>query len=305
MRILDRMVVLPSLTVDHEGRQLNVWLSGAEAGPVLLYQPGTPAPPVRWESLERLASELGLRLASYARPGYSGSTRDEGRSVADAASDVGAVMDTLGVQTFTTFGHSGGGPHALACAALLPDRCVAAATLASVAPYDLYEGDWSAGMADANVEEFEWVIGGPDGLEAYLSSQLEGMAGVNGIDVDQTLGDLISQVDREELTGDIAEVIASWFRQTAVDGLHGWLDDDLAFIKPWGFRLDSISTHVTLWHGLQDRMVPLEHGRWLADNIPKAGQRFFDDEGHISMMTRGLRRIITELLDQSTTQISG
>lgn len=265
----------------------------------MLFQPGTPAPPVRWESLERSAADHGLRVVSYARPGYSGSTRFEGRSVGDAARDIAAVMDFLGADTFVTLGHSGGGPHALACAALLGERCAAAATLASVAPYDGFDRGWTSGMALENVEEFSVVIDEPDRLESYLSTQLDSLSGVTSKDVAEAFDGLVSQVDVAAITGEIAELCAGWVRRAAADGLFGWVDDDFAVVSPWGFDLDSIDVPVTVWQGREDRMVPFEHGRWLADHIPSARPRLFADEGHISLMTNRLDEIITDIVDLS------
>ncbi len=122
-------------------RRLNAWLGGAEDGLAVVFHWGTPSPPVHWELLDAAARADGLRLIAYARPGYSGSTRRVGRSIADAAVDTAAVLDELGIGEFVTVGHSGGGPHALACAALLPNRCLAAVSLAGVVPFDAKDID--------------------------------------------------------------------------------------------------------------------------------------------------------------------
>lgn len=249
--------------------------------------------------MERLAAVHGLRVVSYARPGYSGSSRFEGRSVGDAASDIAAVMDFLDASTFLTLGHSGGGPHALACAALLGERCEAAATLASVAPYDIFDGEWTSGMASENVEEFAVAVDHPERLESYLSTQLHSFSGVTAEDVAESFGGLVSQVDVDAMTGEIAELCAGWVRRAAEDGLYGWVDDDLAVVDPWGFDLDSIEVPVSVWQGREDRMVPFEHGRWLTDHIPTARPRLFVDDGHISLMTNRLDEIITDILDLS------
>jgi pimeloyl-ACP methyl ester carboxylesterase len=282
--------------VDVRGRILNVWTGGASDGEVLLYHPGTPFPPVRWPGLDELAGEMGLRLVTYARPGYSGSTRHPGRSVGDAAGDVAAVMDALGVGSFFALGHSGGGPHALACAALLSDRCVSAATLCSVAPFVGFETEWLTGMGEENIAEFGHVIGDPAGLEAYLAGELEAYADVTGEDIAAALGDLVAEVDRDALTGSLAEMFAEGLRRAAVDGLFGWVDDDLAFAKPWGVDLGSITVPVTIWQGRHDRMVPYSHGEYLVQHIPDARAKLLEDEGHLSLMTRRLREVLSGLV---------
>ena len=290
-------------TVKLDGRVLNGWTIGPSGGPVLLYQPGTPEPPVPWPHLESLAMEAGLRLVYYARPGYSGSTRHEGRSVADVASDVEFILDHLGVTEFMTLGHSGGGPHTIACAALLPARCRAAATMGAVAPHDIFDGEWMAGMAAENLAEFEVVVERPESLAEYLAAELDALAGVSGDDVAGAFGDLVSDVDREALSGDFAEFMAACLRRAARDGLYGWVDDDLAFARPWGFALDEVETPVAIWQGRHDRMVPFEHGVWLVDHMPTAIPRLLDDEGHVSLMTTRLGEIVSELCDSYADRV--
>jgi pimeloyl-ACP methyl ester carboxylesterase len=111
-----------------------------------------------------IAARYGLRTVLHARPGYAGSTPLPGRSVADVAADVAVVVDALGADEFVTVGWSGGGPHALATAALLPDRCLGAATIAGVAPYAAAGLDWLAGMGVENIEEFGAAVAGEPAL---------------------------------------------------------------------------------------------------------------------------------------------
>lgn len=289
------MYEAPDFVVDAGERRLNGWSGGADHGPVLLFQPGTPMPPVHWGALDDIARHRGLRLVAYARPGYSGSSRLRGRSVSDVAGDVSLIMDHLGADTFVTLGHSGGGPHALACAALLSDRCIAAATLGGVAPFDLFGPGWMSGMADENVEEFSVVLEGENVLRPYLENELSQYADVTADDVADSLRGLVSQVDRDALTGDLADMMARSLRRAARDGIDGWVDDDLAFARPWGFDLGSLRVPVTVWQGRQDRMVPFSHGEWLVSAIPTATPRLLEEEGHISLMTRLLEGIVADL----------
>jgi pimeloyl-ACP methyl ester carboxylesterase len=286
----------PDLRVPVDDRVLSVWVSGAVEGPALLFQPGTPAPPARWDGLETATRERGLRLVAYARPGYSGSTRQPGRTVADAATDVAAVMSAVGAETFVTLGHSGGGPHALACAALLPERCEAAISLAGVAPYQMFRDEWLNGMAQENLDEFDVALRGEAPLRAHLAAELVGYAGATPDDVAAAFGGLVTEVDRSSLTGDLAAWLARSVRRAALDGLEGWLDDDLAFVEDWGFDLSSITVPVGVWQGRHDAMVPFAHGGWLADLVPAARARLLDDEGHLSLLTRRLGDILDDLL---------
>ena len=273
---------------------LEVMRHGPKDGRVLVFHVGTPNAPDAFPLLTDALDERGWQLVAYARPGYAGSTRREGRSVADAASDVAAILDALGLDRFVTIGWSGGGPHALACAALLQDRCEAAAIVAGVAPFDADGLDFLAGMGPENVEEFGLAATSRAGLEAFLEAELDGHRDVTGEQLADALGGLVSDVDRAALTGDFADGLARLMRRGVSAGTAGWLDDDLAFAKPWGFDLRAIATPASIWHGAQDLMVPFAHGEWLAAHIPGARVHLYDDEGHISLVQQ-LPRILDDL----------
>ncbi|HET6213032.1 MAG TPA: alpha/beta hydrolase, partial [Micromonosporaceae bacterium] len=225
-----------------------------------------------------------------------------GRTVADAAADTRAVLDAYGHDRFVTLGWSGGGPHALACAALLPDRCAAAATLAGVAPYPADGLDWLAGMGPENVVEFGAATDGGAALTTYLEAEAAGLVGVTGDEVAQALGGLVSDVDTASLTGEFAAVVAEMFRRAVSTGIAGWRDDDLAFVRPWGFELAGLGVPVAIWQGGQDRMVPYAHGTWLAGRIPGARAHLYPDEGHLSLVGQ-LGRILDDLLDLAGGQL--
>ena len=280
-------------------RRLNAWLGGAEDGLALVFHTGTPAPPVHWDSLDAAARAHGLRLIAYARPGYSGSTRHRGRSIADAAVDTAAVLDELGTREFVTLGHSGGGPHALASAALLPNRCLAVASLAGVVPFDAVGIDWMAGMADENIEEFNAALEGEAVLRLYLQTYADHFSAVTADEVAASLAGLVADVDRAALTGEIADMMARSLRLAAAEGIEGWLDDDLAFAKPWGFDLGVIEVPVAVWQGRHDRMVPFDHGKWLHSHIATSRSRLSEDEGHISLLSNRLPDILSDLVELS------
>src|SRR2546430_11938509 len=183
-----------------DGRRIEILVAGPEDGMPLVYHYGTPSAAVPYPPMFDEAARRGLRTVVFSRPGYGESTAQPGRSVADVAADTAAVLDALGARRFVTIGKSGGGPHALACAALLPDRCRAAASVAGVAPYGVPGLDWSAGMGADNLDEFGAALrGGPD-LTAYLEAQAPALATIKAPDVVAALGDLTSEVDRAALT---------------------------------------------------------------------------------------------------------
>jgi pimeloyl-ACP methyl ester carboxylesterase len=278
------------------GRDLEVVTSGPEDALPLVYISGTPTGAAYVPDIAEAAAGLGWRYICYSRPGYAGSTTYEGRSVGDAARDVATILDHLGHDRFVTLGWSGGGPHALACAALLPDRCAAVATLGGVAPLDADGLDWFAGMGPENVEEFGIAARTPADLPRWLEKQVPNLIDVTGAQVADMLGGLVDDVDRAAITGESAEVLAEMFRRSVSTGIEGWRDDDYAFTRHWGFELADITVPVSVWQGAHDLMVPFAHGKWLAEHIPGARVHLYDDEGHLSLMAQ-MPRIVDDLRD--------
>jgi pimeloyl-ACP methyl ester carboxylesterase len=279
-----------------DGRRLEAYITGPERGSVLVYHGGTPSAGPLYQPVVAEAARRGLRTLNWSRPGYAGSTRLPGRSVAQVADDVATVLDALDVERCYVAGESGGGPHTLATAALLPDRVIAAATIASVAPYGAEGLDWSAGMGAENLEEFGAAVAGPSELEAFLRQFADALRAISAAEVADSLGDLIPDVDRAALTGEFAESTAASLRASVSSGIWGWFDDDIAFTTPWGFDLASIRVPVTVWQGKQDRMVPYSHAEWLAAHIPGAQLRLEPELGHLSLEVEAFPHVLDELL---------
>jgi pimeloyl-ACP methyl ester carboxylesterase len=280
-----------------DGRRLHygVWGDVVPDRPALVFHHGTSGSALAWDGLVGAARRAGWPVVMSSRPGYASSSRDPGRSVAAVAGDTAALLEHLGVGRFVVAGWSGGGPHALACAALLADRCAAAATLAGVAPYDAEGLDWTEGMGPENVEEFEALAAGTPGLEQRMASELSALAGVQAADLADTLGGLISPPDRACLEGGFAEFMSAWFRLAGTGADGGYWDDNVAFLKPWGFDLDAIAVPVTVWRAGQDLMVPPTHGEWLAAHVPGATGVLKAGEGHISLLEHDIDEIVDRL----------
>jgi pimeloyl-ACP methyl ester carboxylesterase len=292
-------------TVTHDvatpdGRRLAVRSAGAPGARAVLLLTGTPSGGLVFEPFAAAAQARGLSFVAYSRPGYGDSTRRRGRSVGDCAEDVATLAGTLGLERLYVVGWSGGGPHALACAALLPGLVASAATLAGVAPHDAGGLDWSAGMGPENVEEFRRASEGAAALVPFLETYAAELAEVTAEQVADALGGLVTDVDRAALTGELAEYIAAEFREAVRTGVDGWLDDDLAFLRDWGFALDAIGAPVTVWQGAQDLMVPFAHGEWLAANVAGARARLLPDAGHISLVS-GFAEIVDDLLERAAS----
>lgn len=262
--------------------------------PLVLHH-GTPGAAVRFEPMVTAARAVGLRLVTYSRPGYGATAPRTGRSVADAAADTAAILDELGADRFFAIGLSGGGPHALACAALLPDRCIAAATIGGVAPYDAEGLDFLAGMGPENIEEFGLAVQGRAALIPFLEAHRDPMSRSDAAGIIAALDGLLPPVDREALTGAVAEWMVASFHRAVENGTDGWLDDDLAFTRDWGFPLADITVPVAIWQGGLDLMVPPAHGAWLAAHIPTARPHLLPDHGHLSLAVADLPRIVADL----------
>jgi pimeloyl-ACP methyl ester carboxylesterase len=267
-----------------DGRNLEYLVAGPADGTPLVFHHGTPFAALLFEPMVAAATRHGLRTVVYSRPGYAGSSPRPDRTIASVAEDVTALLAELEADRFLTVGWSGGGPHALACAALLPGRCLAAATVAGVAPYSAEGLDWLDGMGAENVEEFAAATAGEQPLTAYLSAQVDSLATVRGDQIAAALGDLVSEVDRRALSDEFADYSAAAFRKAVSAGIAGWRDDDLAFVRDWGFDLAAVRAPVSIWQGAEDRMVPFAHGRWLADRVPGASVHLHPAEGHLSLM---------------------
>ncbi len=278
------------------GRDLDVIVGGADATDALLLINGSPTGVVAFGPEVAGAAARGLRFVTFGRPGYADSTRVPGRSVADIAPDVRALAGQLGVTRLFIVGWSGGGPHALACGALLPDLVAAVATIGGVAPFDADGLDWLDGMAPENHEEFGCAVAGSERLTSYLERFAANLAEVTGDEVADALGELIPPVDRAALTGEFAAFVAASFRDSVRTGIWGWFDDDLAFVRDWGFDLHAIRVPVTIWQGTEDAMVPFAHGRWLVDHVPGAIPRLLEGEGHLSIGISSFDRILDELV---------
>ncbi len=271
-------------TVPVSGGSLEVAVAGPQDGLPMVFHHGTPGGVARYEPMVTAAAERGLRIVLYGRPGYGRSTPRPGRRVADAASDVTAILDGLGARQFVTVGWSGGGPHALACACQLRGRCLAAATLAGVAPFGAAGLDWTAGMAQENIGEFSVALAGEQELTTLLSDVAGAFTSITADQLAESLGALVGEADAEVLRGGLADYLAASFRAGLSSGVAGWRDDDMALISDWGFPLGvpGGAAPVSVWQGDQDRMVPLAHGRWLARHVPAARAHLLAGAGHLT-----------------------
>jgi len=266
------------------GRILTAAAFGPNDGNPVISLHGTPGSRHHRPPDAGLLERTGTRLITFDRPGYGASSRLPGRRVADAAVDVATVADAFTLGHFAVTGYSGGGPHALAVAALLGDRVTRCATVASLAPMDAYGLDFFAGMSAGNLEEFDQALAG----EQAVSAALDPVAGAVAEDVYAFLAALRADLpDADAQVMDRPDV-EQWLAGSVVEGLRpgagGWVDDDLAFTAPWGFDVGTIAVPVGVWHGTVDTLVPVSHAGWLAQAIPGAQGHLVTGAGHLGML---------------------
>jgi len=218
----------------------------------------------------RVLYGLGVRLVTFDRPGYGRSDRLAHRRVADVAADVAAIADQLGIDTFAVLGRSGGGPHALACAALLSGRVTRAAVLVGLAPLAAEGLDWFAGMADSNVSEYTAATAGRESLVACLGPAARGIKADPARLVAAISEEMPEADQRVVADAGIRAMLVRNYAEAVRISADGWIDDTLAFCSPWGFDLADIGMPVLLWHGENDVFSPVAHSRWLARTIPGA-----------------------------------
>jgi pimeloyl-ACP methyl ester carboxylesterase len=290
-RVVERSITTRS------GRELLVQEGGDPAGRAVLVQFGTPGSRILYGPHLRDARERGIRLISYDRPGYGGSTAHPGRSIADCADDVRTVIDVLGIDSCAVWGISGGGPHALACAGLLADRVVAAATLASPAPFDADGLDWFADTGEENVEDDKLILSDPDAARAKLAQDRLELFETTAADAAGSHPTLFSPVDAAVMTGELAYYLTRRNQTGLAPGIEGWWDDSVAMLSPWGFSVDAIEAPVMVWQGRHDQMVPFAHGEWLVRHLRSADPQLSDDDGHLTLVQNRVPAVHAWLLD--------
>ncbi len=274
-----------------DGRTLAVQEAGDPAGRPVLVHMGTPNSRHLYGPNVVDAAARGLRLICYDRPGYGGSTPQPGRSHADCAADVRSICAALQIDRLAIWGISGGGAHALACAALLPDLVVAAASLAGLAPYGAEGLDWFDGMGQDNVDDFQLFRADKAAGRAKLEQDREQFLAASADDVAKAFESLLSPIDAATLTGGVAEYLAYTGHEGLAPGIEGWWEDAVAQAGAWGFEPADISIPVMVMHGRQDRFVPVGHGEWLAARIPGVEARILDHDGHLTLLERRIPEV--------------
>jgi len=279
-----------------DGRTLSVEEAGDPAGRPVLIHMGTPNSRRIYGPHQQDAADRGLRLICYDRPGYGDSSPQPGRTAADCAADVRAICAELGIDRLAMWGISGGGPHVLACAALLPDLVPAAASLASPAPFGADGLDYFDGMGQDNADDTRLYLADQAAAWAKTEEDRDGFLAASPDDLANALASLLTPTDAAVLTGELAKFLSSSMRDGLAQGSQGWWDD-ACIINRWGFDVADITIPVLLMHGREDKFVPFGHGEWLAAHIPGVEARLLDNDGHLTLLEHRVPEVHAWLAD--------
>jgi pimeloyl-ACP methyl ester carboxylesterase len=272
-----------------DGRRLSVEERGDPKGRPVFLLHGTPGSRLGPAPRPSVLYRMGIRLITFDRPGYGGSDRSLGRTVSAAAEDVRLIADALGIGRFGVVGRSGGAPHALACAALLPERTARVGALVGLAPQDAADLDWFDGMTDANVHAYVNAAAGRHRLTATLGRRSLTIRADPAASVAEMRSGLPESDRRIFADAGIQAMLERNFAEGLRSSADGWVDDVMAFSTGWGFELSGIDAPVFLWHGEEDIFAPVEHTRWLGRHIPGARvevERGAAHFGALRVMTR-------------------
>ena len=272
------------------GRKLEYLDNGVESNKAILFLHGTPGCAQAWNSY--LPEVKGVRAIATSRAGYGVSDRHAGRTVANDLQDQQEILDHFGIKSFVSIGWSGGGPHSLNMTR--DQRCRAAFTLAGVGEWGHADLDFLAGMGPENHEEFGEALKGEAAIEVWMKANAVGYKNIKSSELIEAFGGLIGDADKRALTPEVAEMMAVGMRHSGSVSYYGWLDDDLAFVRDFGFDITKIDKPVILYQGDDDFMVPHAHGYWLEKKIPNAKLNFVPGHGHISLIFEYRSQIIKE-----------
>ncbi|CAL9280946.1 alpha/beta fold hydrolase [Streptomyces sp. R02] len=278
-----------------DGRRLRIEIAGDPRGRPVFLLHGMPGSRVGPRPRSLFLYQRGARLISYDRPGYGGSDRRPGRRVADVAEDVARVADALALDRFAVAGRSGGAPHALACAALMPDRVTRAAAMVGLAPRDARGLNWFAGMAPSNVTEFRTAVSDPERFAAGIVPRSERIREDPARLLEELRADLTADDRLIVSDNTVRSMLLRNYREALGTSPYGWIDDALALTGPWGFDPASIKVPVLLWHGQEDVFSPASHSAWLAERIPRATAVLEPSAAHFAAL-RALPRVLEWLL---------
>lgn len=266
-----------------DGRDLEYEVQGPSTGPVALFHHGMPGSAVPMGTVLGSMTARGFRVITYSRAGYGASSHAPGRTVADTAADCAFLLTHLGVERYLVVGWSAGGPHALAGAAVAPESVEGVLLVSSFAPFDADGLDYVEGMGAQNVAQFGTVGHGESAMRELVGQMASAVRGNTSADVGTEMASLLPPVDLAVLTAEYGADNAANMDHGLSRGDEGWVADLAALTSPWGFDFGAVVAPIELWHGAVDQMVPVTHGRWLAEHLPTAEVHLEPEQGHLSI----------------------
>jgi len=278
-----------------DGRELEILDNGINSESAIIFHHGTPDHASTWGDWLEAAAAAGIRAIAYSRAGYGTSDRHPGRSVISINNDIGQILDSKNITKFVSIGQSGGGPHSLATTC--EPRNVGAISLAGVGAFGVDDLDFLEGMGPENHDEFGAALKGETSIEEWMNFNAGAFKNVSGSEIIEAFGGLLGDADKAVLAAGGADQMAASTRSALAVSFDGWIDDDLVFVKPWGFDLAAITKPVFLWQGDDDFMVPHAHSYWLEKHIPTANLTFKAGEGHISLGIKYRVEILKQAAD--------
>lgn len=227
-----------------------------------------------------MAGAANTRIITLDRPGYGRSERTCRGGMVERAEEVAQLADALGIERFAVIGVSGGGPYAAACGWRLPERVTAVGLISSPAPLPAATAeDRGTGISDEEVEAartLSWL----DFLEWFKEQQ-----GNATLEVEPLMASFLDTMPACDKPVFVLPEVQGYFRlvlrEAFLQGLEGWAWDSWTLARPWGFDVQDIGVRTYLWHGLEDRAVPVKQGEFLAQTIPSCVATFYPDTGHL------------------------
>ncbi len=278
-----------------DGRLLRFAEYGDPNGRPLLYFHGWPSSRLEPRTVENLLSGLPVRVIAPDRPGFGGSTFQNGREIQDWPADVSQLADHLRLDRFLVLGVSGGGPFATACAAKIPERLSGVGLVCALAPLDTPE--LTDGMVGLNRRLLALARHIPWFAQKTGAVLLQAFWGKGEQAIPEQIEAQLPEADRRALAiPELRQALIAASVEGLRNGLQGAAREGFLFAHPWGFRLGEIRAPVQLWHGEKDVIVPPAMGRYLVQSIPGCRAQFFPDDGHFSLPYTKLREILGTLL---------
>src|SRR5215472_310494 len=285
------------IEIDRGDRVLRVCDAGDPDGAVVIYFHGTPGSRLDLSFDEDAAAERGVRLVTFDRPGYGGSTAAP-FGLASIAADAHAIADGLGVARFATLGMSGGAPGALAAATVPGSRVTRVGVASGAAPFQLVPGALDH-LDDSDRAALALLPGHPAAAAASFAAGFEPLIGAvapGGPGPAVAFADLLSPRDSELMEDPrLVSALTATMREALRAGTSGAGWDNVSWLGAWDVDLSAIRCPVLLWYGTDDRFAPLPLGQWLAENLPDARLVIREGEGHF-----GIVEHLGEMLDALT-----